>query len=159
MVSHATHQTLAAYASAHLWRKLGAEADAAWAVDPTGQEVAYCCYVATLRDWLRLGLMLAHDGAWNGQQIVPRQYLLDGTTIAAGDDYLRRGEAGYGYQMWLLPGGGRTFALAGRFGQWVFVDPAKRLVMAQTAVEMQTGEDAPASATFKLWRALVGEVN
>ena len=99
--------------------------------------------------------MLAHDGTWNGQQIVPRQYLLDGTTIAKGDDTLRRGEAGYGYQMWLLPGGERTFALAGRFGQWVFVDPTSRLVMAQTAVEMKTGEDTPTSVTYDLWRTLV----
>lgn len=85
------------------------------------------------------------------------QYLLDVTTIASSDDYLRRGAAGYGYQLWLLPGGGRTFALAGRFGQWVFVDPASHLVMAQTAVEMKTGEDAPVSMTFDLWRALLAK--
>lgn len=96
MVSHATHSTLAAYAGTHLWQKIGAEQEAAWAADPTANDVAYCCYVAALRDWLRLGLMLAHDGIWNGQQIVPRQYLLDGTTVSKGDDYLRRAGAGYG---------------------------------------------------------------
>ena len=46
--------TLADYLSTRIWQKLGAESDAAWAFDPTGQEVAYCCFVATLRDWARL---------------------------------------------------------------------------------------------------------
>ena len=48
VVSHATHSTLAAYASSHLWQKMGAEQDAGWAADPTGNDVAYCCYVAAL---------------------------------------------------------------------------------------------------------------
>jgi CubicO group peptidase (beta-lactamase class C family) len=65
----------------------------------TGQEVVYCCFIA-LRDWARLGLMLA-NGAWNGQQIVPRQWLLDATAVPR-DSYLRNTIAqswGYGYQV------------------------------------------------------------
>ncbi|HUH85670.1 MAG TPA: serine hydrolase [Stellaceae bacterium] len=73
VVSRAVHMPLAEYLSTRIWKKLGAEADAGWLADPTGQEVAFCCMVARLRDWARLGLMLAHDGEWNGQQIVPRQ--------------------------------------------------------------------------------------
>jgi hypothetical protein len=68
--------------------RLGAEADAAWAIDPTGQEAAYWCSIARLRDWLRFGLVLAHDGVWNGQQIVPRQRILDATTVP-GNNHLR----------------------------------------------------------------------
>ena len=81
VVSRAVHMPLADYLATRIWQKLGAESDAAWAIDPTGQEVAYCCFIATLRDWARLGLMLANDGAWNGQQIVPRQWLLDATAV------------------------------------------------------------------------------
>ena len=77
VVSRAVHLPLADYLATRIWQKLGAESDAAWAIDPTGQEVAYCCFIATLRDWARLGLMLANDGAWNGQQIVPRQWLIE----------------------------------------------------------------------------------
>ena len=88
VVSRAVHMPLADYLATRIWQKLGAESDAAWAIDPTGQEVAYCCFIATLRDWARLGLMLANDGAWNGQQIVPRQWLLDATAVPR-DGYLR----------------------------------------------------------------------
>ena len=71
--------TVAEYLSTPIWKKLGAEADAAWDVDQTGQEITFCCMVARLRDWARPGLMLAHDGFWNGQQIVPRQWVIEAT--------------------------------------------------------------------------------
>ena len=91
ILSRATHTTLADYLSTRIWKKLGAEADAAWDVDPTDQEIAFCCMVATLRDWARLGLMLANDGFWNGQQIVPAQWVIDATT-APPDSYLAPGK-------------------------------------------------------------------
>jgi CubicO group peptidase (beta-lactamase class C family) len=84
VVSRAVHMPLADYLATRIWQKLGAESDAAWAIDSTGQEVAYCCFIATLRDWARLGLMLANDGIWNDQQIVPRQWLLDATVVPRG---------------------------------------------------------------------------
>jgi len=83
---------LSDYLATRIWQKLGAESDAAWAIDPTGQEAAYCCFIATLRDWARLGLMLANDGAWNGQQMVPRQWIVDATVVPP-DSYLRNTRA------------------------------------------------------------------
>jgi CubicO group peptidase (beta-lactamase class C family) len=115
VVSRAVRMPLADYLATRIWQKLGAESDAAWAIDSTGQEVAYCCFIATLRDWARLGLMLANDGTWNGQQIVPRQWLLDATTVPP-DSYLRNTVAqswGYGYQVVILPGERRMFLLLG----------------------------------------------
>ena len=156
VVSRAVHMPLADYLSTRIWQKLGAESDAAWAFDPTGQEVAYSCFIAVLRDWARLGLMLAHDGAWNGRQIVPRQWLLDATTIAPADSYLRMKTGGYGYQVWLLPGQRRMFALAGAYGQAVLVDPDSKLVMVQTAVR-PTPIDPKSNEGLALWYALVAQ--
>src|SRR5438445_2515895 len=103
VVSRAVHMPLADYLATRIWQKLGAESDAAWAIDSTGQEVAYCRLIATLRDWARVGVMLANDGAWNGPHTVPRQWLLDATSVPR-DSYLRNTIApswGYGYQVWL----------------------------------------------------------
>jgi CubicO group peptidase (beta-lactamase class C family) len=141
VVSRAVRMPLADYLSTRIWKKLGAEADAAWAIDPTGQEAAYCCFIARLRDWARFGLMLAHDGVWNGQQIVPRQWIPDATTVP-GKSYLRSTIApswGYGYQVWLLPGERRMFLLLGTNGQALFVDPESKLVLVQTAVRTTAG--------------------
>jgi CubicO group peptidase (beta-lactamase class C family) len=103
VVGNAAHMPLAAYLQSRIWQPMGAEADASWVVDSTGHEVAYCCFNATLRDWARFGLLLAHDGASNGRQIIPRQWLLDATSVQS--QYLAPRTAtpyfGYGYQLWL----------------------------------------------------------
>jgi CubicO group peptidase (beta-lactamase class C family) len=68
----------------------GTEGEASWTIDGTGQEVTYCCFNAVLRDYARFGRLLAHDGAWNGLQIVPRQWLIDATTVRPSDAHLGR---------------------------------------------------------------------
>jgi len=45
-----------------IWEPMRAEADATWIVDAAGQEAAFCCLNAVLRDYARLALLLAHDG-------------------------------------------------------------------------------------------------
>jgi CubicO group peptidase (beta-lactamase class C family) len=150
VLRRAVGMTLTEYLSTRIWKKLGAEADAAWDVDSTGQEITFCCMVATLRDWARLGLMLANDGAWNGQQIVPRQWILDATTTTS-DSYLAPGgqmaTIGYGYQVWISPGERRRFSLQGIRGQVMVVDPLSRLVLVHTAVRLNA---APGPANVEL---------
>jgi CubicO group peptidase (beta-lactamase class C family) len=152
IVTRATGVPLAEYLSTRIWRKLGVEADAAWAVDGSGQELAFCCLVARLRDWARLGLMLAHDGVWNGEQIVPREWVREMTASPGGD-----GPLGYGYQVWLLPGERRMFALLGIHGQAILVDPASGLVMVQTAVQVRPSRDPASLEGSALWYALVAQ--
>jgi CubicO group peptidase (beta-lactamase class C family) len=157
VIAAATGRTLGDYAAEKLWRPLGAEADASWIIDQAGAESAYCCFQATLRDWARLGLMLAHDGAWNGRQIVPRDWVRAATSVDPARPHLAPGRAsrtfGYGYQTWLLPGPTRTFALLGIYGQTVFVDPANRLVMVHLAARANP-TDSGGAQTQALWRGV-----
>lgn len=156
VLARAVGMAPAAYLQSRIWQPMGAEADATWTVDRSGLEVAYCCFSAVLRDWARLGLLLAHDGAIGGHQIIPRQFLLDATTEPPDSPFAPRRATpfmGYGYQVWLFPGPRRQFALLGIHGQSIYVDPAARLVMVQTAVRVAaTGERAEPVA---LWNALV----
>ncbi|MEP6792017.1 MAG: serine hydrolase, partial [Ramlibacter sp.] len=161
VLAGAVKQPLSEYTSEKLWKPLGAEAAASWLVDPQGQEITYAYFSAVLRDWARLGLMLAHDGEWNGQVVVPRQWVLDSTTVQPGSVFwsstMTPGAhtAGYGYQVWLNATRHRTFHLRGLRGQFVFVDPASKLVMVQTAV--RNGGDGEADAELlDIWRSLIG---
>ena len=146
------------YLSTRLWQPLGAEAGATWAIDRSGQEATYCCLTATLRDYARLGLMLANDGAWNGRQIVPRDWVIEATSAAPERPHLMPGQAtpffGYGYQTWLFPGPRRAFALLGIHGQALFVDPAAKLVMVHTAVRPLAANDPGGREAVALWTAL-----
>lgn len=160
VLRHAVGTSLAAYLAETIWRPIGAEADAHWAVAAHDQETGCYGFNAVLRDYGRLGRLLANDGAWNGRQLIPRQWMLDATTIGPADGQVAPGVAshfyGYGYQLWVLPGPRRMFALIGAEGQYLFVDPAAKLVLVQTAVRVDTQNVASARVeTLALWGALV----
>ena len=117
---------LSEYTSRVLWQPMGAESDAYWNIDPAGHEVGYCCFSATLRDWARLGLLLADGGARDGKQIIPAAWVKAATSSQAPNPR-------YGYQTW-VPSQGDRFQLRGRRGQAVWVHPATRTVVVHTAV-------------------------
>jgi len=149
MVLHsAVKQSLSDYLRERVWETIGAEASANWLLDAQDFEVAHFGFNAVLRDYARLGRLLACDGAWEDKQIIPAQWMADATTVKSADAYLAPGNAmpmlGYGYLLWLLPGPRRQFAMVGALGQRVCVDPAAKLVMVQTALD-----DAPEG--WRLW--------
>lgn len=158
----ATGKPVAEYLDQKIWQQIGTEADASWAIDRTGQEVTFCCFNAVLRDYARFGRLLAHDGAWEGRQLIPRQWLVDATSVRPDEAYLAPGTAtryyGYGYQVWLLPGGQRRFALLGIRGQMIFVDPTTKLVMAHTAVRQKPSDPAANAETIALWLGVVQQL-
>jgi CubicO group peptidase (beta-lactamase class C family) len=154
VLHYAVQKTASDYLQTKVWEPIGAEADATWLVDAEGFEVAHTHFNAVLRDYARLGRLFAHDGAWEGKQIIPAQWMIDATTARAADAYLAPGRNGpgsfgYGYLIWLLPGARRQFAFISDYGQRIFVDPGSKLVMVQTAVETTQKE------VFHLWSALV----
>jgi len=152
VLRYATGKTASAYLEEKVWSQIGTENDASWMLDNEGFEIGHGFFNAGSRDYARLGRLLAHDGAWNGKQVVDRQWLMDATTVRASDEYLLPGKAGpnlgYGYLLWLLPGTRRQFALIGAYGQAICVDPPSKLVMVQTSVESS-------SEIWPFWTALV----
>ncbi|MBE7367340.1 serine hydrolase domain-containing protein [Ramlibacter pallidus] len=137
---------LSTYLSEKVWKPMGAEADASWLVDRTGLEAANCCLNATLRDYGRLGMLLANDGLWNGREVLPREFLLDATDPARQPAHLQPRKAtpyfGYGYQAWLYPYRTRTFGMRGLFGQELIVQPDSRFVMVITSALQSADQPA-----------------
>lgn len=144
----ATGKSVSDWLAERLWQPMGAEADATWIIGPDDLERAAGNFNAVLRDYGRLGVLLANDGVQDGRQILPKDYLLEAT------DWRRHpaafapkpGAFGYGYQFWTLQGERRRFALLGVYGQAIFVDPGRRLVMVHTA----------AAKTGRVWTESMG---
>lgn len=155
VLKHAIGKTASAYLQEKLWQPIDTESDATWLIDAEGYELGHFGFSATLRDYARLGRLLAQDGAWNGRPLLPAQWMIEATTVRSEDAYLLPGAAmrdfGYGYLFWLLPGPRRQFALVGAFGQRIIVDPTSKLVMVQLALDETDG------ASWKLWRTLVAQ--
>jgi CubicO group peptidase (beta-lactamase class C family) len=149
---------VAEYLHEKIWEPIGAEADATWLIDKTGQESTFCCINAVLRDYARLGLLLAHDGNWRGRQIIPAAWINDATTVREDQSHLRPGRAtpffGYGYQTWIFPGERRMFAFLGVRGQAIYVDPQSRLVLVHTAVRKQSVDPGSREAGA-LWQSVL----
>ena len=132
----ATGKPLADYLAEKIWKPMGAESDASWMIDKGGFETGYAGINATLRDYGRLGMMLAHDGVLDGHRILPIGWVKAATTPSAKQfepGQTAAGLFGYGYQTWLIGGKGRQFALRGLRGQAIFVDPASKLVLVHTS--------------------------
>jgi CubicO group peptidase (beta-lactamase class C family) len=148
---------VAEYLREKIWEPMGAEADATWLIDRSGQEATYCCLNAVLRDYARLGLLLAHDGRLGDRQVIPKTWVHTATTVSANDWHLKvvwfRVNFGYGYQTWVFAGERRMFALLGVHGQAIYVDPSSRLVMVHTAVRERAND--PNEETIALWRRVV----
>ena len=117
---------LATYLTHKVWRPFGMEADASWLIDaPGGQEYGGCCINATLRDYARIGLFALSGGVTPmGRRVLPRGWMAESTTPSPAYD-------GYGYYWWLFSDG--VYGALGIFGQMIWIDPARNIVIAQHA--------------------------
>src|SRR4030095_15759409 len=159
VLARAVGRPVAEYLEEKIWWPIGAEADATWLIDNSGQEAAFAGINAVLRDYGRLGLLLAHDGNWRGRTVIPASWVMDATTVREDQPHVRPGTAtpilGYGYQTWILPTQRRMFMLWGIQGQRIFVYPEKKLVMVNTAVHQVPLDLPPLEEMAALWFALV----
>jgi CubicO group peptidase (beta-lactamase class C family) len=74
-VEAASHMRYAQFLSRYLWQPLGA-ADARVALDhPGGEARGVCCFINTAPNWLRLGVMLAGEGRFNGRRILSARFI------------------------------------------------------------------------------------
>src|SRR5262249_46433274 len=161
VLTSAIGRPIAKYLEQKIWQPIGAEADATWLIDNSGQEVTACCLNAVLRDYARLGLLLAHDGNWRGRQITPAGWLRGAPPVHLDQPHLWPGRAreteGYGYQTWIIPNERRMFMLGGAAGQGIYVDPRSKLVMVNTAVQ-ECYDPLALRETNALWSALVRQL-
>lgn len=128
LVSQATGKPLAQYLSEKIWVPAGMEQQATWILSRTGREISGCCIQAATRDFARFGQFILNGAKVNGKSIVPEGWLAQATTERTPIDQPGRG---YGYQWWTWPDG--TFSARGIFGQAIFIDPKRQLVIASNA--------------------------
>ena len=128
LLGAATNKPLATYLSEKIWAPAGMEQQATWILSRTDKEISGCCIQAAPRDYARLGLFILNGARVNGQSIVPEGWLADATSERA--DIGRPGR-GYGYLWWTYSDG--SFAARGIFGQGIFIDPKRKIVIASNA--------------------------
>ena len=128
LVQRATQKPLASYLAEKVWGPAGMEQQATWLLSKTGQEIGGCCVQASPRDYARMGQFILNGATVNGQSIVPDDWWAQATTKQADIGTPGRG---YGYQWWTYDDG--SFTARGIFGQGIFIDPKRKLVIVSNA--------------------------
>lgn len=127
LVQRATHRSLAAYLSQAIWKPYGMAADAYWIKDECdGSDTGGSGLSATLGDYARLGQFMLDGGSIDGKPVIAAAWLQGAVRRQAA---VGEPERGYGYLWWTDTDG--SYAAIGIFGQMVYVDPARDLVIAQ----------------------------
>jgi len=125
LVAKATGKPISEYLSEKIWAPYGMSQDAEWLLNEGGKEIGGCCISATVRDYALFGQFALNGGKIDGKAIVPDSWFAKAGTKQ--EDINDPGR-GYGYQWWTFDDG--SFAAQGIFGQGIFVDPARKLVIA-----------------------------
>ena len=124
LVAKATGKSLADYLSEQIWKPFGMERDAFWMTDAARQEIGGCCISVSLRDYARIGQFVLSGG----KGVVPDGWFAEATRAQA---QTGAPGLGYGYQWWVNADG--SFQAQGIFGQLVYIDPARKLVVAMSS--------------------------
>jgi len=131
IVESAVGRSLADYLSDRIWGRYAMASDARWWLDsPGGHEIGGSGFSATLRDYGRFGQFILDGGVAGGERILPQGWIAEASTPKT----LRGGRAlAYGYFWWPGTSPEQTrdgaFEAVGIFGQHVYINPAKQLVI------------------------------
>jgi len=107
-----------------------------------GKDVAFALGGLNLRtrDYAKFGQLFLQGGEWEGEQLVPVDWVKNSTVNHAPNVHPVRG-SGYGYQWWVpMPQAGPSkgdFFAVGIYGQYIYVNPAMNIVIAKNAADRE----------------------
>jgi len=104
------------------------------------------------RDYARFGQMFLDGGRWNGQQIVPADWVTASTTPSAPT---APGKLQYGYQWW-APKDARAgeFFGIGVYGQYIYVDRPRGVVIAMNSSDRLFKESGVTDGNIAMFRRI-----
>jgi CubicO group peptidase (beta-lactamase class C family) len=128
VVSRATGFTTTEYARQGIFQPLGI-VPGEWERDSDGIALGSTGLHLTVRDMAKLGELYLNEGRWEGKQIVHARWVAASTKSWVDTD---NPNFGYGYYWW-IDKPTRSFVAIGYGGQLVWVNPAKKVVVAVTS--------------------------
>lgn len=139
VITNATGYSLAEFMEEKLWKKIGAAHDAYWTLS-NGTELAMGGLSVSLEDYARFARLYLHEGNYRGEQVLPKEWVKDSMDISEayakpGANYDAYNAIGYGYQWWVPEGDEGEFMAIGVYGQWIYVNPTKSVIIVKTSAD------------------------
>ncbi|MCG9881402.1 MAG: beta-lactamase family protein [Bacteroidia bacterium] len=143
-------RTVTEYLQEKLWSPMGMEYDASWSIDSkkSGLEKTFCCLNARARDFAKIGSLYLNKGNWKGQQLVSEKWVKESTKYDKSE-----GSASYYQYQWWLPSENGDFMAHGILGQYIYVNPDKKMVI------VRLGEDEGNANWDDIFMAIAQQMN
>ena len=140
VLKEATGIAPAQYLEDKIWHKLGMRSNAKWLTDDYGMELVFGTINVTMRDYARFGRLYMRYGDWQGEQIVPKQWVIDSITpdephLMPGKNPLSSSIFGYGYQWWIPNEPQGDFMARGVYGQYIYINPEKNVIIVKNSAD------------------------
>ncbi|MGJ8598110.1 serine hydrolase domain-containing protein [Sulfitobacter sp.] len=156
VVRGATARPIAELLSEKIIAPMGLECEPYYLTDGFGTAFVLGGLNLTTRDYARMGQMYLQNGEFNGSQIVPAAWVAASTSPSAPT---AEGEIGYGYQWWVPKGAiAGEFMARGIYGQYVYVNRAKGVVIATNAADRNFRDEGVADENVAIFRAIANNI-
>lgn len=152
VIRSATGVEIASLLSEKIIKPMGLEASPYYLTDGNGVAFVLGGLNLRTRDYARMGQMFLQNGAYNGQQIVPADWVAVSTVPSAPTS---AGEYGYGYQWW-MPSDGREgeFLARGVYGQYIYINRPLGVVIASNAADRKFREAGVSDYNVEIFRKI-----
>ncbi len=156
VVRGATQRSIAELLSEKIIAPMGLEHTPYYLTDGFGTAFVLGGLNLSTRDYARMGQMFLQMGEYNGQQIVPRDWVAASTTPSAPT---AQGAIGYGYQWWIPQGATEgEFMARGIYGQYVYVNRARGVVIATNAADRNFRDEGVPAENIAVFRAIANGI-
>ncbi len=152
VIRGATGREIAPLLSEKVIIPMGLEASPYYLTDGNGVAFVLGGLNLRTRDYARMGQMFLQNGAYNGQQIVPADWVAASTVPSAPT---AQGEYGYGYQWW-MPKDGREgeFLARGVYGQYIYINRPLGVVIASNAADRKFRDEGVGDYNIEIFRKI-----
>ncbi|WP_425037933.1 serine hydrolase domain-containing protein [Primorskyibacter sp. S187A] len=152
VIRSATGRTIPELLSERLFQPMGLEAEPYYLTDGEGVAFVLGGLNMTTRDYARMGLLIAQEGKWRGEPLVPADWIAQSIEASAPTP---PGQKGFGYHWW-IPLGARPGEVAARgiYGQYVWIDQTRGIVIASNAADRAFRDAGIDAANIEMFRKI-----
>jgi len=152
VIRGATDRSVSELLTEKIIAPLGLEYDGYYITDGAGVAFVLGGLNFTTRDFARFGQMILQDGKYEGEQIVPADWIAASTRSSAPTE---PGQIGYGYQWW-IPVGAQEGEFIGRgvYGQYLYFNQPKGVLIVTTGADRNFREPGVNGQNIEMFRKI-----
>ncbi|MBI5934837.1 MAG: serine hydrolase [Chloroflexi bacterium] len=162
ILERATGTSVANYLQEKIWKPIGMEYPGSWSLDEAEFEKMESGINARAIDFAKFGRLFLNNGNWNGDQVVPAEWVVESTQADTSVDYTHyypddfifaNGQGYYKYMWWGIQRDEQNhdFMALGNHGQFIYISPQKNLIILRFGESYGeiTGADGWVDAFYK----------